>query len=215
MFLIFALNGYPFIDGCIKKQLSDELFVLLLLLYGLYYRHAKDQMKKPARPVDEFTQAYMEYYPLLLSSLLTRINNAEEARDICQEVFIIFLEKFDTIQNKRAWLYGTLKNVVYKHYAKKRPDVDIDQVFNDEGLAFVNGARDARIMIAEAIEQVECTEEDRILLDLIAIHDYSYGSVAEILGLTRRQVEYRYGQLSKSILEHLKSRGIKELAELL
>jgi RNA polymerase sigma factor (sigma-70 family) len=172
-------------------------------------------MKKSTGPVDEFSQAYMEYYPLLLSSLLTKIGNPDEARDICQEVFIIFLEKYETIQNKRAWLYGTLKNVVYQHYAKKKPDVDINQVFDDEGLAFVNGSRDARIMIAEAIEHVECTEEDRILLDLIAIHDYSYGSVAEILGLSRRQVEYRYGQLAKSILEYLKSRGIKDLAELL
>lgn len=172
-------------------------------------------MKKKTGPVDAFTQAYMEYYPLILSSLLTKVSNPEEAGDLCQEVFIIFLEKYDTIQNKRAWLYGTLKNVVYQHYARKKPDVDIDEVFNDEGLMFTNGARDARIMIAEAIEQVECSEDDRVLLDLIAIHDYSYGSVAEILGLSRRQVEYRYGQLAKSILEHLKSRGIKGLAELL
>jgi RNA polymerase sigma factor (sigma-70 family) len=172
-------------------------------------------MKKATGPDDEFTKAYMEYYPLLLSSLLTRVNNPEEARDLCQEVFIIFLEKYDTIKNKRAWLYGTLKNVVYQHYSRKRPDVDIDEVFNDEGLAFTNGARDARILIGEAIEQVECSGEDRVLLDLIAIHDYSYSNVAEILGLSRRQVEYRYGQLAKGILEYLKSRGIKALAELL
>jgi len=172
-------------------------------------------MKKATGPNDEFTRAYMEYYPLLLSSLLARVSNPEEARDLCQEVFMIFLEKFDSITNRRAWLYGTLKNVVYQHYARKKPDVDIDEVFNDEGLAFTNGARDARIMIAEAIEQVECSEEDRVLLDLIAIHDYSYGGVAEILGLSRRQVEYRYGQLAKSILDYLKSRGIKGLAELL
>ncbi len=172
-------------------------------------------MNKKTRPADAFTQAYMEYYPLILGSLLARVGNPEEARDICQEVFIIFLEKFETIENKRAWLYGTLKNVVYRHYAKKRPDVDIDEVFNDEGLAFVNGARDARIMIAEAIEQVECSEEDRVLLDCIAIHDYSYASVAEILGLSRRQVEYRYGQLAKGILDHLRNKGIKDLAELL
>lgn len=172
-------------------------------------------MKKKAGPVDAFTQAYMEYYPLILSSLLTKVSNPEEARDLCQEVFIIFLEKYDTIQNKRAWLFGTMKNVVYRHYAKKKPDVDIDEVFNDEGLSFTNGARDARIMIGEAIEHVECSEEDRILLDLIAIHDYSYGSVAGVLGLSRRQVEYRYGQLAKSIMEYLRSRGIKHLAELL
>jgi len=172
-------------------------------------------MNKKAGPVDAFTQAYMEYYPLILSSLLTKVSNPEEARDLCQEVFIIFLEKYDTIQNKRAWLFGTMKNVVYRHYAKKKPDVDIDEVFNDEGLSFTNGARDARIMIGEAIEHVECSEEDRVLLDLIAIHDYSYGSVAEVLGLSRRQVEYRYGQLAKSIMEYLRSRGIKHLAELL
>ncbi len=157
----------------------------------------------------------MEYYPLLLSSLLTRVGNPEEARDLCQEVFIIFLEKYDTIKNKRAWLYGTLKNVVYQHYSRKKPDVDIDEVFNDEGLTFSNGSKDARIMISEAIEHVECSEDDRILLELIAIHDYSYSNAAKILGLSRRQVEYKFRQLAKGILEYLKSRGIKDLAEIL
>jgi RNA polymerase sigma factor (sigma-70 family) len=170
---------------------------------------------KKAGSVDEFTQAYMDYYPLILSSILTKVGSPDEARDLCQEVFILFLKKYDTIQNKRAWLYGTLKNVVYQHYSKKKADVDIEEVYNDEELAFTNGARDTRILISEAIEHVDCTEEDRILLDLIAIHDYTYGHVAEILGLSRRQVEYKYGQLAKSILEYLKSRGIKGLAELL
>ncbi|OHD63495.1 MAG: hypothetical protein A2176_11335 [Spirochaetes bacterium RBG_13_51_14] len=172
-------------------------------------------MKKAKGSVDEFTQAYMEYYSQVFSSILTKVGNAEDARDLCQEVFLIFFDKFEKIENKRAWLYGTLRNVVYRHYAKKDPGVDIDEVFNDVGLTFTNGFRDTRIIISEALEQIECGEDERTMLDLIATHNFTYGNAAGVLGLTRRQVEYKYGQLVKRILEYLNSKGIKDIAELL
>lgn len=172
-------------------------------------------MKRQKGNVDEFTRAYMEYYPLILSATLTKVSNSDDARDICQEVFAIFYDKFDTIENKRAWLYGALKNVVYRYYNKKDTSVDIDEVFDDIGLSFTNGFRDTRILIREAMDNNDVTEEERVILDLIATRSFSYENVARILGLTRRQVEYKYSQVVKGILDYLKKKGIKDIAELL
>jgi RNA polymerase sigma factor (sigma-70 family) len=167
------------------------------------------------RILNQYTEAYMRYYPQIFSTILTKVNNLEDASDLCQEVFIILYEKFDTIHNIRAWLYGTLKNVVYKYYAAKNQDVDIDKLFDSINLSYTNGFRDTRILINEAIEQIECSQEERIMLDLIAKHNFSYVNVAKILGLTRRQVEYKYGQVVKRIMDNLKKKGITDIEELL
>ncbi|HQL81206.1 MAG TPA: SANT/Myb-like DNA-binding domain-containing protein, partial [Spirochaetota bacterium] len=64
-------------------------------------------------------------------------------------------------------------------------------------------------------EGIECSEEDRILLDMVATYNFTYSHVAEVLGRTRRQVEYRYGTLVKRIQDYLEHKGIKDIAELL
>jgi RNA polymerase sigma factor (sigma-70 family) len=167
------------------------------------------------RELNRFTEAYMLYYPQILSSILLKVGSVEDARDICQEVFIILYEKFDTVNNVRAWLYGTLKNVVYKYYSSKKQDVDIDKLFDSIKLSYSNGFRDARIIINQVMDEVQCSQAERIILDLIAVHNFSYVNVATILGLTKRQVEYKYGQLVKCITDNLKKKGIKDIEELL
>jgi RNA polymerase sigma-70 factor, ECF subfamily len=167
------------------------------------------------KKAEQFSSAYMELYPLIYSSVLARIGNRDDADDICQEIFVIFYDKFDTIQNRRTWLFGTMKNVLLNHYRKKNRTVNIDDDFDGIGHTFTNGFRDTRILLQEAIENVECSEEDRVILDLVATFNFTYAHVAGLLGRTRRQVEYRYGTLVKSIQDYLEKKGIKDIAELL
>jgi RNA polymerase sigma factor (sigma-70 family) len=167
------------------------------------------------KQVEEFSLAYMEFYPVVYSSVLSRIRRREDADDICQEIFIIFYDKFETIDNKRNWLHGTMKNVLYSHYRKKNMNVVSIDDFDDVGLTFTNGFRDTRILISEAMEKVQCTKDERIILEMVATYNYAYTHVAEALGLSRRQVEYRYGQVVKRIQDYLNQKGIKDMAQLL
>ncbi len=170
-----------------------------------------------AKTVDRFTEAYLEFYPLVYSAVYKKVGNKDDAADICQEIFMIFMEKFDEIENRRNWLLGTLRNVVYRYYQRKatKSTEDIDEMFNDIGLTFVNGFRDTRILISEAMENVECSEKERVMLDLIATHNFTYVAVAEIMGLTRRQVQYQYDQVVARIMDYLGKKGIKNLEDLL
>ena len=165
---------------------------------------------------DNFTDSYIDYYPLVFNAVYTKVGNLDDVKDICQEIFIIFYEKFDEIRNLRKWLLGTIRNVVYEYYRKtKKSTVDIDAIFNDVSLTYVNGFRDTRIIIADAIENIECDEQDRIILDLIANYNFTYAYVAETLGFSRRQIEYRYNQLVTRIQDYLGKKGIKNIEDLL
>ncbi len=170
------------------------------------------------RKVDAFTEAHNLYYAPVYGAIYSKVGNAETAKDLCQEVFIRFYQKFDEVENPRKWLYGALRLVVLEYYrSRKSKEVNIDDVFNDVSLTFVNGFRDARIIIAEAMENDENFMDDteRALFDMIAVSNMSYPEAGRQLGLTVRQVEYRYGRVVERILDFLKRKGISNIEDLL
>jgi len=170
-----------------------------------------------SRKRDKFTEDHKLYYPLIFSTIYTKVGNVDDAKDICQEIFFRFFEGYDKIKNSRKWLYGALKLVVFEFYRKKKGDVNIDEVFNDVGLTFVNGLKDTRIIISDAIEDMDNfgNDEDKTLFDLIAVHNYSYSKAGEQLGLTKRQVDYKYNRIVDRIMDYLNKKGIRAIEDLL
>lgn len=170
------------------------------------------------KKVDAFTEAHHLYYAPVYGAIFTKVGNAETAKDLCQEVFIKLYEKFDEIESPRKWLFGALRLTVLEYYRKtKNKNLNIDDVFNDVSLTFVNGFRDARIIIAEAIESSGnfADETERALFDMIAVSNLSYPEAGKQLDLTVRQVEYRYGKVVERILDFLKKKGIDNIGDLL
>jgi RNA polymerase sigma-70 factor, ECF subfamily len=165
---------------------------------------------------DKFTEIFDQYYHTVFNAVYPRVGNVSDTEDICQEVFIALYRKLDEVQNIKKWLFGTLRNIVYNYYRDKKPDkVNIDDIFHDISLTFVNGFRDARIVISAAIDEEIKNEEERQIVELIAFNNYSYTYVAKLLGVTKRMIQYRYTQIVKRILENLKKRGIKNIEDLL
>jgi RNA polymerase sigma factor (sigma-70 family) len=172
-------------------------------------------MSEPSKK-ERFMKAYLDYYPLVYGTLYTRVANRDDADDLCQEVFIIFYNKIEEIENGRKWLMGTMKNVVLKYYRDKKADaVDIDSLFDDMGMTFINGFKDTRLIIKQSMEEIETDDEERQILDLVAIHNYNYSEVAGFLGLSRRQVQYRYIKTIEKIMAQLKKKGIQNIEDLL
>lgn len=167
---------------------------------------------------DLFTEAYYQYYTVVFNAIYVKVNSVDDAEDICQEVFVRFYNKIDEIQNIKQWLYGTLKLVVLEYYRKRTTDqVNIDDVFNDVALTFVNGMRESRIIISEAINSIDSQldDEERTVFELIAFYNYTYKETAKHLGMTLRMVEYRYCRIVDRIMDYLRKKGIKEMDELL
>ncbi|MCP4137979.1 MAG: sigma-70 family RNA polymerase sigma factor [bacterium] len=177
-------------------------------------------MRKPKidAAVEEFTDIYKNLYPLVFSTIYSRTSNVDTTKDICQEVFTRFYERFDRVDNHRTWLYTTTRYVLFEYYRKNsKKSINIDDLFEDVSLSFVNGFKDTRIIIKEALDNIENfdTEEDHTLFDLIAVHHFSYSEAGKYLGMTKRQVQYKYGQIKKRITEYLEKKGITSLEDLL
>jgi RNA polymerase sigma factor (sigma-70 family) len=165
---------------------------------------------------DLFSKYFVDYFPMVYNAVVIKVASQPDAEDICQEVFIALYNHFDEIQNVRAWLYGTLKNLVLKYYKEKyAANENIDNFMEDAALSFVNGFRDTRIIINEVLDKALSEEEERNMFELIAFHKYSYSETAAIMGLTKRKVEYKYNKIAARITLLLKERGISQIEDLL
>lgn len=167
---------------------------------------------------DHFSEAYHQYYTLVFNAVYLKVNDLDDTEDICQEVFIRFYRKMNEVENVRQWLYGTLKLVVMEYYRKRTStNVNIDDVFNDLALTFVNGMKETRMIISDTLEQLQniLSDDERVVFDLIAFYNYTYKETAKQTGMTMRMVEYRYTRTVARILDFLKIKGIKDLEELL
>lgn len=165
-----------------------------------------------------FAEAFNDYYALVFSTVYSKVNNLDDAEDICQEVFIQFYKKIDVIEDKQKWLHGALRLEVLSYYRKKKhSQIDIEDVFYDKALSFINGARDVRVIIEEALTDEENFNDNRekILFDLIALRNFTYEEAAAQVGFSRRQARYRYGIIVKRILDYLSRKGLSNLEDLL
>lgn len=165
---------------------------------------------------DRFSQLFAEYYQMVYNAVYPKVGSVNDTEDICQEVFIALYNHLDEIENVRAWLYGTLKNVVLQYYRRKysRDDKTCD-LFEDITLSFVNGFRDTRILVASVLEDVLGNDEERNIMELVAFHGYSYSETAKLLGVTKRKVDYVYNSIARKILFHLKERGVSRIEDIL
>ena len=166
----------------------------------------------------KFTDVYSKFYSVVSGTIYTKINNYDTTEDLTQEVFLRFYNKLETIENPRKWLLGALRNVVLEFFKQKsHTTVDIDDIFDDVNVTYTNGFRDARIIIAEAIENDSIYKNDteRILFELIAVQNYSYLEVKRELGLSVHIIQYHYTRICKKIAHELKQRGIDNIEDLL
>ncbi len=161
-----------------------------------------------------FTQVFNDYYALIINIINLRVNDIDTAEDLAQQVFLKLYEKFDNIESHRKWIFGTMKYELYNWYRKKSYDVNIDDIFQDVALMYANGFRDTRIILDEALNSIT-DEHDRLIFDLIAVQRYSYNQAGRELGMTRRQIRYRYSIVVRQVQLYLREKGIDSLEELL
>jgi DNA-directed RNA polymerase specialized sigma24 family protein len=168
--------------------------------------------------VARFTESYDLYYSLIFSAILSKIQNYDEAEDLCQELFSRFFLKIEEVENPKAWLYGAMRIIMIEHYKRKgeRPE-NIELLLDDSSTGYINGFRDARLVIQDVLSDPSSFggESDRIIFELVAVHLFSIADASRHLGITYRQAHYSFEQSSKRIISQLKSKGIEKLEDLL
>lgn len=175
-------------------------------------------MNQQLKHRDRFIELYNSHYTAVFSAVYFRTGSFHDSEDISQEVFLRLYGKIDEVENPRAWIFGTMKNTVLEHYKRKHAaDADIDALFNDIGLAFVNGFRETRIMIKEALEEIskQIPEEDISLFELNAVYGFTLAEAARQTGLTYRQARNRYERVCGRLMDSLRQKGINRIEDLL
>jgi len=163
----------------------------------------------------QFTEVYSDFYVLVYNTVCQKVSDLDIAEDITQNVFILYYNKMDEVENIRKWLFSALRFEVSNYFQLRSvDDLDIAVLFEDISLTFVNGFRDARIILENAVESI-VSDLNRVIFDMVAVRYYTYPETARVLGLTVRQVKYRYHEVVKTIQEYLKSKGIESIEELL
>lgn len=175
-------------------------------------------MKKLSDKAKTFSDLYSDYYSMVYNIIFVKIRDIDTTSDLAQEIFTRLYGKIDEIENPRQWLLSASKWAVVQHYEKNKSDnMNIDEVLDDENVRYVNGFRDTRIIIQEALSASENyrDEKDRIIYDLILMKNYTYAETAQQTGLSVRQVRYRYESVAERITGYLRNKGIRSLEELL
>ena len=165
-----------------------------------------------------FTEMYSDFFPLVYGAVYSKLGNVDDAGDITQEVFARFYDRMGEVENPRRWLFNAMRYVVKEYYcARKGVEISIEEVFEDMGLVFVNGLREARLIIQEALEDMENFrgERERILFDLIAVNCFTFMETGRQLGMSGKGVRRRYRLIVRRLIEYLNRKGIRNLEDLL
>jgi RNA polymerase sigma factor (sigma-70 family) len=109
--------------------------------------------------------------------------SADEAEEVVQQAWLLFLEKRDLIRTARPWLIGTVANLCKRQVgASKRRR---ESFVGEEVLAELPDTNvvsfDDNIALRQALASL--SEESRALCILIAIDGYAYEEVSAITGL--------------------------------
>jgi len=109
--------------------------------------------------------------------------SADEAEEVVQQAWLLFLEKRDLIRVARPWLIGTVANLCKRQIGasmRRRETFVSDDMLAD--LPDTNiASSDDNIALRQALGSL--SEESRALCILIAIKGYAYDEVSAMTGL--------------------------------
>jgi len=127
-------------------------------------------------------------------------------------------ERFEKIDNPRKWLFGTMRLVMLEYFREKQnKNVDIDEIFNDANLSYINAFKDTRIILEAAMNDMNNfgDEKNKIIFELVTIKNLTYKETAKQMGISIHQVRYRLKIISEKLQDYFKQKGINSLEELL
>lgn len=141
--------------------------------------------------------------------------NEQAAQDITQEVFKIFYEKLNVLNNDKieSWLNVVARNKLFEYYRKIKEEQRI--LLYDENMLL--SLEDMFVMFDEYLtaddEQIEkykqivlkgLSKNDRELYNMVYVQKMSYKEIGKIIGLTHKAVGARVLRMRKRLQKLVK-----------
>lgn len=147
-----------------------------------------------AEPALDLEQLHLGLQKLLHSIPRKRYGlTFDEAEDVVQQAWLLFLEKREQIRTPRPWLIGTVVNLCKRQVGLL---VQRRETFVGDALAELPDHRidraDGDIALAQAMAVLD--QQSRALCNLIAVDGYAYDEVSALLNLPLGSIGPMYGR---------------------
>jgi RNA polymerase sigma-70 factor (ECF subfamily) len=146
----------------------------------------------------------------LLRFAIGLVGKRPVAEELVQESFLRLHQAWEGVDNPRAWLYRSLRNLALNHLRDHARETSIEQesVASGEALAGeVLGRTEAVGMVRLLLS--EMSDEDRKLIELKYRDNLKYDDISRKTGLTVGNVGYRLHHALKSLADALRHAGIE------
>jgi len=179
---------------------------------------------KPAAPLDatafgnedmnpapkKIAELFLSEESALLYFAVSIVRRRSVAEELVQEAFLRLNREWGQVENPRAWLYRTVRNLALNQLRDAHPETPLDE---EEALPDDSLHRDP-LGRSEAIGTVrmllaEMPEEDRDLVRLKYQDELKYQEISNRMGLCVGNVGFRLHHILKRLLDGLKRAGIE------
>lgn len=153
------------------------------------------------------------YYDDIYHLCLFRLIREEDARDVVQEVFLLFQQRYENLDDSmiKSWLYNVADKKIkeqFKKIARREKELilgaDLDE-FEDYGETYT--MEPDNLITSEEIEEKKkdilatLTEKELRLFELVYVKHLEYEELAKTLGITVNTARTRVYRLNLKIKE--------------
>ena len=132
------------------------------------------------------------------------------AEEIVQETFLRLHQVWAEVDNPRAWLYRSVRNLALNHLRDRKPESELKEdtaAAEENPPAEVLGRNEAIGMMRLLLS--EMSEDDRNLIRLKYNDDLKYQEISRRTGLSISNVGYRLHHVLKILADALRHAGIE------
>ncbi len=146
----------------------------------------------------------------LLRFALGLVGRRTVAEELVQEAFLRLHRAWGEVENPRAWLYRSLRNLALNHLRDRPREAELDEQSAPDAArlpAEVMGRNEAIGMILLAVAEMPPEDQDLVRLKY---HDgLKYRDISRRTGLSVGNVGYRLHHVLKALADSLRRAGIE------
>lgn len=158
-----------------------------------------------------FMQLYQYYFPTVKKMVLSHKGSLDDAKDVFQDVMIVFLEKlrqenFILSASIKTYIYAVTKNLVLKTKKTDGQRTSLDYILSTDFLLEIDDT------VEEEISKVEKLEE---YIDQISLHCQKFIHDVYLKNKTISQIQKEYGYTTKHNAQNQKYKCIEQIKSLI
>lgn len=157
--------------------------------------------------VERFRDLYDAAYPRIMAYSLRRARNREDALDAVSETFMVVWRRLDDIPGDGravSWVYGVARRVLANQYRGQDRRGLLENRLKDDRSS--GPGEQSFDLVHEALARLR--SRDREILTLSAWDDLDNRDIAEVLGVSEKNVAVRLHRARKRLVRELGALGM-------